>query len=276
MIKKMIVVILVMFFNNVVFAESHDAIIESEKLRAAVYYPPDYSRFDSMKKWPVFLFAHGFAGSALSQDILLDKIASLGILVVAVEHNDPVAFERIPPARGDKKWKVFRYMKNHPFSEKEYNYRPLEFKQFIKLVIDKLPVNRSKVIFAGHSMGGYSIINALNNPYVKPRAIVTYSTGELNYRKGRAYFPPQQLQSLSIPLLLFYGEKEFDPNKGPYAREIARHYAGQVNVYMVKGGTHLSYNDPIRPFQKEKRLQEIEMIFQQTKIFIESLDDYKV
>jgi pimeloyl-ACP methyl ester carboxylesterase len=254
------------------FAEGHDVILELDhKLRAAVYYPPGYSQDDSSRRWPTMLFSHGFAGSALSQDILLEKIAALGLLVVAIEHNDPVAFERIPPQQGDNRWKIVNYMRNHPFDQETYAYRPREFSDFVVQITRRLPIDTHRIIFAGHSMGGYTIFNAIKSATPQPVAMLAYSVGELNYKRGHPYFSPNQLAELKMPLLLIYGEHEFEPEKGAYAEQIHRQYGGPSWVTMIKDGNHLMYNDPTRRWGQHQRLQQIEQVFERSRRFLNTV-----
>jgi pimeloyl-ACP methyl ester carboxylesterase len=239
-----------------------------DKTRAAVYYPPDYRRNESGKRWPTLLFSHGFAGSALSQDELLDKIAGLGILVLAIEHSDPVAFERIPPAKRDRTWKILGYIRDHPFDRATYGYRPVEFAAFVKQATQRFPIDTRKVIFAGHSMGGYTILNAVDSAAVKPVGLIAYSVGEVTFKTKRSYFTDKQLAAITVPLLLVYGEDEPDSARGSYASEIQKHYGGPSYIVMIKGGGHLSYNDPTRIWGKRKRLEQINTVFGRTADFL--------
>jgi pimeloyl-ACP methyl ester carboxylesterase len=263
----------IVFGMHPLHAAGHDNIVTfHEGLQAAVFYPPGYAEKEQLKKWPAMLFSHGFAGSALSQDMLLQKIAGLGILVMALEHSDPVAFARIPPREGDSRWKILSYMREHPFDASTYAYRPAEFVVFAREAVKRFPINEKQLIFAGHSMGGYTIINAVERLQVesgiKPLALISYSTGELNFKRGHPYFSPQQLAGLKMPLLVIYGEDEFDADKGPYAERIKRQYGGDAQIMMLNGGSHLSYNDPKRFWGRQRRLEGVEKIFQRTRQFL--------
>jgi pimeloyl-ACP methyl ester carboxylesterase len=266
------VLVLTLLWVQPLHAAGHDAIVTfANGLRAAVYQPPDYAKADPKKRWPALFFSHGFAGSALSQDVLLGKIAALGILVLAVEHSDPVAFERIPPREGDSRWKILSYLRDHPFDDATYGYRPQEFAVFVREAMGRFPIDERRIIFAGHSMGGYTIFNALRQVEEQPCALIAYSTGELNFKRGRPYFTPAQLAAIKVPLLLTYGEHEFDADRGPYAQVIKRDYGGPVQLMMVQGGSHLSYNDPARAWGKRKRLAQIAQVFARSRQFLQAV-----
>lgn len=249
-------------------ARPDEIVTFDDGLRAAAFYPPGYGRDGAGHKWPTILFSHGFGGSALSQNELLRKLSGLGILAVAVEHNDPVAFTRIPPKKGDSNWKILKFLRHHPFSEKTYGYRPPEFDRFVKDALARFPMDTHKVIFAGHSMGGYTIFNAANVAPVRPTALIAYSTGEETYKTGRQYFTPEQLAALHMPLLITYGEKEPDARKGPYADQIRRYYGGPSEEMMVKGGGHLSYVDALHSWKKKKRGKLIQAVFVRTRSWL--------
>lgn len=271
-IRVVIGAFLIVYCMPLLHAAAHDEVVNLDHdLRVAAYYPPGYIKAGSKHLWPTLLFSHGFAGSALSQDELLHKIAESGILVLAVEHSDPVAFERMPPREGDSRLKILRYMRDHPFDETIYNYRPKEFVDFVRQVVNHFPVDRKKLIFAGHSMGGYTIINAVSLSEIKPVALITYSTGELNYKHGHPYFSTEQLAALKLPLFITYGEQEFDVDKGAYGEVIKQHYGGPVRAMMIKDGNHLSYNDPTRRWGREKRLEQINLVFEKTREFLQEI-----
>ena len=138
-------------------------------------------------------------------------------------------------------------------------------------MLQRFPVDPQKLVFAGHSMGGYTIFNAYNQVSVKPVAMIVYSTGELNFKRGHPYFSAAQLAAIKVPLLLTYGEDEFDANKGPYAKEIQHLYGGPTEIMMIKGGGHLSYNDPAHWWGKKKRLQQIEVVFNRSREFLQKI-----
>lgn len=255
-------------------ARPDEIVTFDDGLQAAAFFPPGYGRDGAGQKWPTILFSHGFGGSALSQNELLRKLSGLGVLALAVEHNDPVTLKRIPPKKRDSNWQFFQFLRHHPFTEKTYGYRPPEFDHFVRDAIARFPVDTHKVIFAGHSMGGYTIFNAVKSSPVKPIALIAYSTGEETYKTGRQYFTSGQLAGLRMPLLITYGEKEPDAKKGPYADQIRRYYGGPSEEMMIKGGGHLSYVDAERWWKQKKRHELIQAVFVRTRSWLaEVLND---
>ncbi len=261
---------IILVVSQPVYTAQYDELIKLGEVKALVYHPPLYQK-NKPQRWPAILFAHGFVGSAISQDMLLALLAKDGFLVIAIEHRDPVAFERIPPDKPDPRWKVIKYLKRHPFNNKDYAYRPQEFRQFAREAVNKLPVDRKRIIFAGHSMGGFSIFNAAQDSAIKPLALIGYSVGELNFKRDRHYFSKEQLAGMSIPLMLFYGEKEFNSENGSHAEFIRKHYGGNSRLIMIDGGTHLSYTNPTRVMGRKQRLEHINLIHTRTREFLQTV-----
>jgi pimeloyl-ACP methyl ester carboxylesterase len=261
-----------LFLPGVVEARTYDSIIQVGDTRAAVFYPKGYkASASSNRKWPTMLFAPGLAGGANSYNTLLGKIADAGFLVVAIEHGDKVAFKRLPPRSGDRRWKIFRYMRKHPFTHETYGYRPREFREFARRVVSMLPVDTGRLVFAGHSMGGYSIFNALQGSAVKPVALVTYSTGELNWKKGHPYFTSQQLAKMKLPLLMFVGEREYNKDKGSYASEIKKSYGGNSELVVLENGRHIDYGDSRWRIGRRKKIRRINKIADRTLTFLKKV-----
>jgi pimeloyl-ACP methyl ester carboxylesterase len=112
------------------------------------------------------------------------------------------------------------------------------------LAAPEFNVAADKIALAGHSLGGWTALHlALSD--ARPRVIVLYSMGELNYLfKRQRFFSPEELSQLRIPAYFTYGSREREALKGdgPTNSEFAyRNVQVPACLAEVRGGNHFVY-----------------------------------
>ena len=202
------------------------------------------------KNYPWIVFSHGFSGSGIGSVEICEALARNGYIVASPDHSDAVQCARIEGFSSGNLKAAIQHLKNNPFNNgTKYLYRIAE----IKTVIDHLHTNDffsvhpENLILGGHSMGGWTVLKALENNY-HPKAMFFFSMGELNWLfQQQRYFDASFFQSLNFPTAYFYGAKEHKQaiaakRENVYAAFCYSNSPSPSYGLIVPRGNHFSYN----------------------------------
>lgn len=237
--------------------------VDGKFVAVAVWYPtaasprpifygtarvPGRAAFDAPLKpgpWPLVLFAHGYSGSGTGSATLAEGVAKAGYVWAAPDLSDAVAEVRVEgPVTGDLR-ATLRDLKEKPPSLENHGYRVAEARAVLRALLDdpQWSIDPDRVALAGHSLGGWTVVQvALSDP--RPRALVLYSMGELNYLfKGARLVAGRDLARLRVPAYLTYGERERAALRGrpPNSLYALENIGGPACAAEIRGGTHFVY-----------------------------------
>jgi len=196
-------------------------------------------------KWPLLLFSHGYSGGGIGSVEITEAFAAHGWIVASPDHHDAVMSVRIRGASQGNLISALQQLKEKPFTEENYRYRPQEVRAVLNAVLERedLNIDKDRIALMGHSMGGWSVMKvAMDEPRIK--AAVLLSMGELNWLFGkRKYFEADQLAALKIPTVYFFGSKEAAQNpQGAYARFCYEHSPAPTYLVEIPDANHFVYN----------------------------------
>jgi pimeloyl-ACP methyl ester carboxylesterase len=197
-------------------------------------------------RWPLVVFAHGYSGSGIGSATIAEIVAGHGVVWAAPDLDDEVVEVRIAGKTTGNIRQALRKLDDKPPSLENYGYRIGQMRATLDkmLALREFDVDEGNVALAGHSLGGWTAMH-LAFADQRPRALVLYSMGELNYLyKRQRFFAPQELSQLSIPAYFVYGSREREAVKryGPTNSEFAyRNVHGPACLAEVRGGNHFVY-----------------------------------
>jgi dienelactone hydrolase len=200
--------------------------------------------------WPLLIFSHGFSGGGIGSAEICEGLAREGYVIVAPDHTDAVLTVRIQGQANGTIQDALEYLENNPFGEGlAYQYRIAEIQEVISYMKQQPEwnINPSKIVYAGHSMGGWTVMKAMaEGP--RPTAMVLYSMGELNWLfQGQRYFESPFFEAIDFPTAYFYGGQELDEaldaNRGNVYAAYAFTFSPSPSYgFLVPQGNHFTYN----------------------------------
>ena len=202
-------------------------------------------------EWPLIVFSHGFSGSGIGSVEILETLARSGYVVAAPDHSDAVMSSRIEGTPNGTIEDALAHLQNNPFGNDgtNYEYRIPEIRAVITGLItnQSYKINPEALILGGHSMGGWTVMKALQND-VNPMAMFLFSMGELNWLfEEQRYFDATFFQSLEFPTAYFYGGTELGQaisagRDNVYAAYCFTHSPSPSYGLIVPQGNHFTYN----------------------------------
>lgn len=202
------------------FVANHFGLIKSHSVRSLTDNPLPIS--DSMEKYPVVLFSHGYGSSSDFNTVLAEQMASYGAIVLFMEHTFDAAvtyfpssgkllgFNASPPSdlkNEDEFWKFRRKHLDIRTSDMIFcldtllmlNHGKLNNQSKLVSLFDGR-VNTQKIVAMGHSFGGATCINACNKDTRLKAAIgLDAWVTTLN--------PKIKNEGVDVPVLLLQAEK---------------------------------------------------------------------
>ena len=208
--------------------------------------------------YPLLVFSHGYGGSGIGAVFLTEALAARGWIVAAPDHHDRHSAVRIRTGQVkdyDRRGFLQHAMQIAASSREdrsEYLYRLDE----IKLVLDRMLtsdpfgklIDLNRIAVGGHSFGGFTALGVCGT--IKERrdarikAVLLFSTGAGGY-----LFNDEELAAVSIPSMLFLGEREREKTRGrgmtmaEIADKVYRNMPLPKYFLEVKGANHLSFNN---------------------------------
>ena len=196
-------------------------------------------------RWPLVLFAHGYSGSGTGSAAIAEGVARAGYVWAAPDFSDVVSEVRIDgPVTGNLR-DALRNLKDKPPSMENHGYRVEEARAVLRALRDdpEWSIDPERIALAGHSLGGWTVVRlALDDP--RPRPLVLYSMGELNYLfKNARIVTGRDLARLRGPAYLTYGERERTALRGrsPNTLYVLAHLGGPACAVEIRGGSHFVY-----------------------------------
>ena len=200
--------------------------------------------------WPLIVFSHGFSGSGIGSVKICETLAKNGYVIAALDHSDPVMIARIEGTATGTFDDALSYLENNPFGDgTNYEYRIPEIQTVIASLNsnNSFNINHEELILGGHSMGGWTVMRALENN-INPKAMFLFSMGELNWLfKEQRYFEAPFFESLNFPTAYFYGGVEYSQaisagRDNVYAAYCFTHSPSPSYGLLVSQGNHFTYN----------------------------------
>lgn len=223
--------------------------------------------------WPLVVFAHGYSGSGIGSATLAETVASYGFVWAAPDLTDEIVEVRINgPVTGNIR-DALRKLGDKPPSLDTYGYRIEQTRSTLDTLLARPEFNldAERITLAGHSLGAWTVMHlALVDP--RPKSIVLYSMGELNYLfKHERFFSEEELSQLKIPAFYLYGSKEkqaverFGPPNSVFAYRNTR---AQSCLVEIRGGNHFVYVNREVAHDNGGNVTQLQRIGQATASFL--------
>jgi len=208
-----------------------------------------YNGSEINENHPVIIFSHGFSGGGIGSVEICEALARAGFYVFVPDHSDEVMSVRIQGQSNGTLDEALDYLNNNPFGNGEnFEYRVTELQSVIEFVnSSSFKVDKSKIIFGGHSMGGWTVVKVMEDGF-HPTAMFFFSMGELNWLYNqKRYFEAITFQNINFPTVYFYGGAEYGQSitaglGNVYAAYCFTHSPSPGYGLMVKQGNHFTYN----------------------------------
>jgi len=210
--------------------------------------------------YPLVVYSHGYGAGAYTGIYLAEYLASHGFVVAAPDHTDEFTVMRIRGG-GDRDMKeYFRSAiqlarSGKDFDREAYSYRPRD----ISLVIDEmLRLNRTESLFQGiideeaiggmgHSLGGYTMLMVGGIDEYHDSRI----TAMLLLSAGVFMFEDEEYESITVPVMFMYGEKEgstvrdFINDKAADTQSAYENCHPPKFLLVIKGANHFSFGQTV-------------------------------
>ena len=211
--------------------------------------------------YPLIVYSHGYGGGALTGIYLAEHLASHGVVVAAPDHADEFTVMRI---RGGGDRDMQEYFKSavelgrsgKDFDREAHAYRLKD----ISLVIDEvLWLNNTESLLQGiideeaiggmgHSLGGYTMLmvgGILEEHDPRIKALLLLSAGVF-------MFEDEEYQSVTVPVMFMYGEKEGSQIRADFVNDKAadtqRAYENcqpPKFLLVIKGANHFAFGQTV-------------------------------
>ncbi|MGI9547769.1 MAG: hypothetical protein ACR2MM_11055 [Flavobacteriaceae bacterium] len=229
--------------------------------------------------WPLIIFSHGFSGGGIGSAEICESLARAGYVVVAPDHSDAVISVRVEGTASGTISDALNYLENNPFGDgSDYLYRLSEIQGLIAhfTAQSSFNINPAQLILGGHSMGGWTVMKAVENGS-RPTAAFLFSMGELNWLfAGQRYYQAEFFEGLDFPTAYYYGEDEYgqavnNGRENVYAAYCFTHSPSPSYGLIVENGNHFTYNSQAVAPQSHGDASQLESI---TSRLIRFLDKY--
>ncbi len=253
----------------------------------AVDAPPDVQN----GPYPLLVFSHGYGGSGLNAVFFTEALAARGWIVAAPDHHDRYFFTRIRTGtRTAAHWKfdlssfirdANQIAASTPEDRSKYLYRLDEMRCTLDGLIasrmfNKL-IDQARIAVGGHSFGGYTALGLCGTIPERLdqriKGVLLFSTGAGGY-----LFTEDELKRVSVPSLLFMGEREKNELRGnetmaALSAKIFRNVSVPKYFLEIMGATHFSFNNRFSRTLAAKRLsgneEQFEVIRKYSIAFLE-------